>query len=80
MQDRKHLAFPSNTLSKKKKKNSIGNGEAKELTCTTPGLKLRAGMLQGGGGAGQRGDKGKKKKWENCNRIINKIYLNTIKF
>ena len=61
-------------------KNSIGNGEAKEFRCTTYGHEL------GGGGVlvlevlGMKEwrywaevDKGKKK-WENCNSIINKIY------
>ena len=56
-------------------KNSIGNGEAKELTCTTHGHELRgvAGLLEGRklpGGEGQRG-----KNWDNCNSIISKIYL-----
>ena len=42
-------------------KNNIGNGEAKELICTTHGQELRAwGMLVEGGGAGQRGTKGGK--------------------
>ena len=31
-------------------------------------------MLVGGGGAGWRGIKGRKK-WDNCNSIINKIYF-----
>ena len=30
-------------------KNSMGNGEAKELMCTTHGHELRGGMLEGGG-------------------------------
>ena len=43
-------------------------------TCTTHGHDLRGeGMLVGGGVQG-KGDKGKKK-WDNCNSIINKIYL-----
>ena len=29
-------------------KNSIGNGEAKELTCMIHGHELRGGMLEGG--------------------------------
>ena len=41
-------------------KNSIGNGEAKELVCTTHGHELRGRMLIGGG-AGRRGIKGRKK-------------------
>ena len=35
------------------RKNSIGNGEAKELICTTHGHKLR-----GGGNDGREGDTG----------------------
>ena len=44
-------------------KNSIGNREAKELICTTHGHELMARGRGAGGrvGAGQRGDKGKKK-------------------
>ena len=36
-------------------KNSMGNGEAKELTCTTHGHKLRSGegRLEGGGVKGR---------------------------
>ena len=30
-------------------KNSTGNGEAKELTCTTHGHELRGGMMVEGG-------------------------------
>ena len=52
-------------------KNSIGNGEGKELICTTHGHELRGGMWGGGGSTGQRGIKGK---WDNYNSIINKIY------
>ena len=43
-------------------KNSIGNGQAKELTCTTHGHELRRGMLegkgvvQGGGGCRRKKD------------------------
>ena len=39
-------------------KNSIGNGEVKELICTTHGHELRGGLLEGKvvlGGGGQRG-------------------------
>ena len=55
-------------------KNSMGNGEAKEVLCTTHGHELR------GGDGGGRGDKleentGEEKKWDNCNSIIHKIYL-----
>ena len=49
-------------------KNSIGNGGAKELICTTHGHELRWEM-QGGGG--ERGGKN----WDNCNSTINKIHL-----
>ena len=50
----------------------MGNGKAKELICMTNGHELRAGgcwRVQGRGGIKGR------KKWDNCNRIINKIYL-----
>ena len=45
-------------------KNSIGNGEAKELTCTTHRYELRAGWAgnaEGRGSAGWRTIKGRKK-------------------
>ena len=44
-------------------KNSIGNGEAKELTCMTHGHELRWEVGNAGGrrGTGQRGIKGRKK-------------------
>ena len=55
-------------------KNSIGNGEAKELICMTHGHDLRGGGNAGGkglpGGAGQW-----RKNWDNCNSIVNKIYF-----
>ena len=54
-------------------KNSIGNVEAKELTCTTHGHELKGENVGGRGCPGQRGIKGGK--WDNCNSIINKIYL-----
>ena len=41
-------------------KNSIGNGEAKELICTTHGLELRESNAGGRGGTGQKGKKQKK--------------------
>ena len=47
----------------------MGNVEAKELICMTHGHKLRAI-----GGCWEEGNKGEKK-WDNCNSIINKIYL-----
>ena len=52
----------------------MGNGEAKELICTTHEHKLK--WENAGGRAGYRveGNKGEKK-WDNCNNIINKIYF-----
>ena len=42
-------------------KNSIGNGEAKELTCTTHGHKIRgAGNVGGRGVKGRGGKRGEK--------------------
>ena len=52
----------------------MGNVKAKKLICTTHGHELRWGNAGGRGHAGQRGIKGRKK-WHNCNSIINKIYL-----
>ena len=52
----------------------MGNGEAKELICTTHGHELRWGNVGGRGGAVWRGDKGDKK-WDNCNSVINNIYI-----
>ena len=57
-----------------KVKNSMGNGEAKELIYMTHRHELRLGNAGGRGGAGQRGIKGEKK-WDSWNNIINKIYL-----
>ena len=51
-------------------RNSMGNGEAKELICTTHGHELR-GIAAGWGDTGE-------KKIGNCNSIISKIYLNKI--
>ena len=49
-------------------------GEAKELTCTTHGHELSAGvLLEGSGVPGWLGLRGKN--WNNCDSIINKIYL-----
>ena len=42
-------------------RNSIGNGEAKELLYMTHGHELRWGNAGVGGCAGQRGIKGRKK-------------------
>ena len=53
-------------------KNSIGNGEAKELICMTHGHEL-TGDAGGNGDTRQREAKGKN--WDNFNSIINKIYL-----
>ena len=55
-------------------KNSIGNGETKELICMTPGHELRVGNAGGRGDTEQRGIKGRKK-WDNCDSIIYKIYF-----
>ena len=52
----------------------MGNGEAKELICTTHGRQLRWGNAGGRRVAEQREIKGRRK-WDNCNSIINKIYL-----
>ena len=52
----------------------MGNGEAKELIFMTHGHELRWGNDGGRVGTGWRGIKGRKK-WDNCNSIINKIYL-----
>ena len=41
-------------------KNSIGNGETKELICTTHGHELREWEYWGKGGTGWGGDNGKK--------------------
>ena len=57
-----------------KVKNSIRNGEAKELTCMTRGCELRVGGMLVEGGAGRKGIKGRKK-WNNYNSIINKIFF-----
>ena len=51
-------------------KNSIGNGEVKELTCMIHRHELRGGRE----GYMAEGDKGEKK-WDNYNSVINKIYL-----
>ena len=52
-------------------KNSLGNVEAKELISMTHGHELKGGNVGGRGWAGcSEGGK-----WDNCNSIINKIYL-----
>ena len=48
------------------------NGGAKELMCITHGYEL-GGVLVGGKYR-MEGNKGEKK-WDNCNGIVNKIYL-----
>ena len=55
-------------------KNIMGNGETKELICPTHGPELKWGDAGGRGGTGWMGIKGRKK-WDNCNSIINKIIL-----
>ena len=55
-------------------KNSMGDGEAKELIYMTHGHELRWGNdcgrgIQGGGGIKER------KKWDTCNSIIDKTYF-----
>ena len=55
-------------------RNSMGNGEAKELICMTHGHKLKWGNDGGMGITGWRGIK-RREKWDNCNSIINKIYF-----
>ena len=51
-------------------KNSKGNGEAKELICTTHGHELKWKNAGGRVGTGWRRINGKKK-WDNCNSTIN---------
>ena len=52
----------------------MGNGEAKELICTTHGQELR--WENDGGRRVQDGRRIKgRKNWDNCNSIINKIYF-----
>ena len=69
--NKKHKWWVQNRQGEVKK--SMGNGETKELVCMTHGHELRLGN-DGGQGTGQRGIKGRKK-WDNCNSIINKRYL-----
>ena len=54
-------------------KNSMGNGEAKELVCMSYGHELKWGNDDGREGTGQREIKGRKK-LDNYNSIINNIY------
>ena len=60
-------------IDKEEVKNSMRNVEAKELICMTHGHELRLGNDGGRRGAEQRGIK-RRKKWDNCNSIINKIF------
>ena len=53
-----------------KGKNSMGNGEANELICTTHGHEVRWKNAGGRQGTGQRGINGRKK-LDNCNSITN---------
>ena len=57
-------------------KNSIGNGEAKELICTTHGHELREGECWKEWEYWVEGGK-KENKWDNCNSIINIYFKNT---
>ena len=52
----------------------MGNGESKELIWITHGHELSWGNDGGKGCAGWKAVKGRKK-WDNSNSIINKIYL-----
>ena len=61
-----------------KVKNIMGNGEAKELICMTHGHELKGGNVGRKRCAEWRGIKGRKK-WDNCNIIINKIYFKIMK-
>ena len=51
----------------------MGNGEAKELTCTTHGHELRG--VECWWEKWWRAEENKGGKWDNCNNIINKIYF-----
>ena len=66
-----------------KVKNSVGNGEAKELTSTTRGhepLRPWEECWRVGGcrGEGDKGDKNLGQLSSPCNSIINKIYLKIV--
>ena len=61
-------------------KYRIVKGVAKELIRMTHGHELKWGGGQEGnaggkGGTRQRGTKERKKEWDNCNSIINKMYF-----
>ena len=57
-------------------KNSIGDGEAKELICMIHGNELRGQIAGGTGGVGWRG--AKEENWDNFNSIINKIQFKNL--
>ena len=54
-------------------KNSMGNGETKELIRMTHGHELSGGIAGGKEGTTQWVQRGEN--WDNCNSIINKIYF-----
>ena len=57
-------------------KKSIGNGEAKELTCMTHGHELRGrGLAIAGEKGGYWAEGAKGKNWDSYNSIINKMYF-----
>ena len=55
--NKKHKWFVQNRQGEVK--NSVGNGEVKELMCTTYGHELSGGIAGGMGGVGQREIKGR---------------------
>ena len=54
----------------------MGNGKVKELIYTPHEYELRRGNAEALGVQGRWGIKGEN--WENCNTMINKIYLKII--
>ena len=56
-ENKKHQSYVENRQGESK--NSIGNGEAKELICITHGHKVREGLLEGGGTPGREGQRRK---------------------
>ena len=56
----------------------MGNEETKELICMTSGHSLRWVNADGRGGIGQRGIQ-RRKKWDNCDSVISKIYFYKMK-
>ena len=71
-ENNKHKWYVQNR--QKEVNNSKGNGEAKELICTTHGHELRWGG-ECWWDEGCRVVRKKGGKWDNCNSIINKIYI-----